>query len=246
MNFLSFRQVPTRLSRIQPPFIFSLSLTQSLGLLQKRIGNRSLILNCRKYSKREQLAVSHPRLYKRHDQQRIDDNLSKDWQLIFAANRGMQDNWKAQGAYWGCFVGYCVLPLAAIYGWVEAELEERVLMAGIEMAAQTQWAIFIALNLLVISNISHYFRSIPKRVYYNDKSDSYLAINYHFLPWKQVRTEYQTTDIKKYSGMKFVFRFNPAGHNEFKIKNKTFIFPISHFRSGHDREWMFRSNDLEY
>lgn len=191
------------------------------------------------YVSNENLAVSHPRLFKKFQSERAEDKLPTEWDLIYS--QGTMRT-KISALLWASFAVLCGLPLAAIYCWWEYRDEEDVIFFNQEVRKTTEMFSFIALQGLLFATVYKNCQYMPRRIYYNKSKDIYLAIKPAIIPYISKKVQFRTTDVSV---------FKPLIPISFKLKgtiycanNTKFMFPHTYFRSGEDRSFMLRHVNL--
>lgn len=195
----------------------------------------------RQESKESHLAVSRPRLYKQLHAEKIEDNVPKDWDLIFSQGR---NRLKLKVAHWACFVGALVLPVCLGLGlWQNAD-EEDVIVGGISVAKNTEFSLFMAVNGLVLVVLYRVIRNIPIRMYFNNAQEKYTAIMPARIPWQTRRFEFTAMDVRSVPSLRTPVMLKPWKHNEFRVLNRLIVLPHMCFHNGHDRHMLLRFKDV--
>lgn len=194
--------------------------------------------NARPVVKPDQFAVSHPRQYKLYEREKQKDSLPEDWQLIFSSSGYGK---KLDIIHWLTFGVLCVSPFAVAYGWWEFQVEENIIFASVEVSKRTEFMMFLLINFLIAQASIKTVSRIPKRMYFNEEADRYLAVLPRYFPWKSAKVEFKSTDIFDLPSKKLPIRLKPWGDQEFRVKNQIMLLPVMSFRSGHDYDWMMRS-----
>lgn len=185
----------------------------------------------------EQLARSRPRLMKEYESEKKRDGMSHDWDLIFTTKRY---NTILSVAQWASTLSLLALPIYAFLNFWEYDHEDNVIFASITIKKKTEFFLFLTLNAFIMAIMLKNVRTIPKRIYFHDKNEEYVAMCRGWCPWLTVRKQFQPSEIRHlpYRGLPIDFRF--LRNNDYIVSGRRLVFPYMCFRSGQDRYWLLR------
>lgn len=191
----------------------------------------------RNVSKADQLARSRPRLMKDFEAEMKKDNFSPEWELIFTSKA---HNFKIVCVHWISLAGLAAVPFLLVWSYLQQEHEADVSIANLSYSKRTEHALFILVNAFMMTIFFKNARSIPRRIYFNERTENYLALRRSWLPWLTVPMQYKATNVRKlpFRILSSPLRFWKS--NEFSVNNYRMIFIPSAFRSGQDRYHMLR------
>lgn len=184
----------------------------------------------------KELALARPRLFKQYEKARAEDNVSKDWTIIF--DQGYYQR-KLTIASWCCSLFAAAFPFVLAYAYWQTREEENVIFCGMEISNSTQAILFILCNAFIAVVIWRTIVNVPKRIYLN-ATNNYVAILRGHLPWNIYKFEFKATDIRPTIKTKVPYFIKPWKDHEFIVKKRVLVLHPFGFRSGHDRSWLLR------
>ncbi|XP_034246757.1 uncharacterized protein LOC117648366 [Thrips palmi] len=192
-------------------------------------------------SKTDQFVRSRPRLMKEYEKEKKKDNMPAGWELIFTSKKFRI---LLFAAHCLSFVTLCATPFIWVYGVLDAADEEDVVLGSVNISKATEVTLFLLLNAFIMIVIFKNVLSVPKRIYFNEKTGDYTALCRSWWPFSTVRKQFKAHDIRP-----IPFRIIPVQlrffkHNDYIVSNRRLVFPHLSFRNGEDRLLMLRFVEL--